>query len=109
MQIYLALSDAYRVEIAESVESAMYLLRKMKPEILLLDYNFDQLKSNGKTGVDFIKKVKKKYMDLKVMMILENKDKKHESEVHENGADGVLYTPIKNRNLISNVKRLATA
>ena len=106
MQIYLALCDAYKVEIAENVESAMYLLRKTKPEILLLDYNLDQFTSNGKTGVDFIRKVKKKYNDLKIMMIMDNYE---ELQLQEHGADEVLCKPIRNRNLISNVKRLAGA
>ncbi len=106
MQIYLALCDAYKVEIAENVESAMYLLRKTKPEILLLDYNLDQFTSNGKTGVDFIRKVKKKYNDLKIMMIMDNNE---ELQVLEHGADEVLCKPIRNRNLISNVRRLAGA
>lgn len=106
MQIYLALCDAYKVEIAENVESAMYLLRKTKPEVLLLDYNLDQFTSNGKTGVDFIKKVKKKYTDLKVMMIMDNND---QVQIQEHGADEVLYKPIRNKNLIFNVKKLAGA
>ena len=106
MQIYLALCDAYKVEIAENVESAMYLLRKTKPEVLLLDYNLDQFTSNGKTGVDFIKKVKKKYNDLKVMMIMDIND---QIQIQEHGADEVLYKPIRNKNLILNVKRLAGA
>ncbi len=106
MQIYLALCDAYKVEIAENVESAMYLLRKTKPEILLLDYKLDQFTSHGKTGVDFIRKVKKKYIDLKVMMIMDNND---QFQIQEHGVDEVLYKPIKNRNLISNVRRLASA
>ena len=106
MQIYLALCDAYKVEIAENVESAMYLLRKTKPEILLIDYNLDQFTSNGKTGVDFIRKVKKKYNDLKIMMIM---DTYEELQLQEHGADEVLCKPIRNRNLISNVKRLAGA
>jgi len=106
MQIYLALCDAYKVEIAENVESAMYLLRKTKPEVLLLDYNLDQFTANGKTGIDFIKKVKKKYTDLKVMMIMDNKD---QVQIQEHGADEVLYKPIRNKNLILNVKKLAGA
>ncbi len=106
MQIYLALCDAYKVEIAENVESAMYLLRKTKPEVLLLDYNLDQFTSNGKTGIDFIKKVKKKYTDLKVMMIMDNND---QVQIQEHGADEVLYKPIRNKNLILNVKKLAGA
>lgn len=109
MQIYLALCDAYKVEIAENIESAMYYLRKMKPEILLLDYNLDQVQSNGKTSVDLIKKVKRKYNHLKIMMIMDCEDKALEHEIQRNGADGVLYKPIKNRNLITNVKKLAAA
>jgi len=103
MQIYLALCDAYRVEIAENTESAMYLLRKMRPEILVLDFQFN---NNGKTGIDFVKKVKKKYQHLKVMMILGNSDKKYESEVQKHGVDLILYKPLKDRHVVNNIKRI---
>lgn len=109
MQIYLALCDVYRVEIAENVESAMYMLRKIRPEILLMDYNLNHFKNNGKTGIDFIKKVKRKYHDLKVVTILDTKDREKEIEIQQNGADEVLYRPIKNKSLITNVKKLAAA
>ena len=101
MQIYLALCDAYKVEIAENIETAMYLLRKMHPEVLLMDYNLEYFKTNGKTGIEFVKKVKKKYNHLKVMIILDHKDKANVSEIQKNGVDEVIYKPIKNRNLIS--------
>lgn len=109
MQIYLALCDAYRVEIAENAEAAMYLLRKMRPEILVLDFNLDQVTGNGKSGIDFVKKVKKKYQHLKVMMVLGNGDKAHEAEIQKQGVDIILYKPIKARNLLNNVKRMAPA
>lgn len=107
MRIYLALCDAYQVEIAESVESVMYLLRKIKPEILLMEYNLEQFKANGRSGLDFIRKVKKKYQSLKVVTILDNKDKPFEAEIQQNGADGILYKPIKVRSLITHVNNLA--
>ena len=106
MQIYLELCDRYIIEIAENVEAAMYLLRKMRPEILLMDYDLNQFKTNGKTGVDFVKKVKRKYHDLKVIVILDNHQKPLEPEIQDNGADTVLYKPIKNRNLLTNVRKL---
>jgi len=106
MQIYLELCDRYIIEIAENVEAAMYLLRKMRPEILLMDYDLNQFKTNGKTSVDFVKKVKRKYHDLKVIMILDNHQKPQEPEIQDNGADTVLYKPIKNRNLLTNVRKL---
>lgn len=107
MQIYLALCDKYEVEIAESVKSAMYLLRKVRPEILLVDYNLDQFRSNGDSGLKFLRKVKKKYNAMKVVTILEDKDKNMESKIHENGGDSVIYKPIRNRSLISHVKKLS--
>ncbi len=109
MQIYLALCDGYKIEIADNIENAMYLLRKLKPEILLLDFNLDYFNANGKTGIDFIKKIKRKYTDLKVLTILDSKDKSKESELQENGADEILYKPIKNRRLLTNVKKLSTS
>lgn len=107
MQIYLALCDSYRIEIAESLESAMYLLRKVRPEILVMEYNLNQLATNGKTGLDFIKKIKKKYNHLKVVTILDNEDREMESTIQQNGADGVLYKPIKNKKLMTDVRKLA--
>lgn len=107
MQLYLALCDKYCVEIAVNLESAMYLLRKINPEILLFDYNMDQFKNNGKSGLKFLKKVKKKYNHLKVIPILNPKDKVLESEIQKNGADDILYKPIKNRRLISSIKQLS--
>lgn len=109
MQIYLALCDVYRVEIAENTEAAMYLLRKMKPEILVLDFNLEQFTGNGKTGIDFVKKVKKKYQHLKVMMVLGNGDKKYEAEIQKQGVDIIVYKPIKDRHLLNNVKRMVPA
>lgn len=107
MQIYLALCDKYAIEIAENVRSAMYLLRKMKPEILLMEYSIEQLNHNGHSPIKFLKKVKRKYNDLKVVTILDDKDENLAKEVQSNGADEVLYKPIKNRFLISRMRKLS--
>lgn len=107
MQLYLALCDQYKVEIAENLESVMYLLRKERPEILLFDFNLDYFKSNGKSGFKFLRKIKKKYNNLKVLTILENKDKSLETEIQKNGADGILYKPIKNRNLLAYLNKIS--
>jgi DNA-binding NarL/FixJ family response regulator len=107
MQIYLALCDGYSVEIAESVEAAMYLLRKLQPEILVMDYDLTHFRVRGKQGIDFIRKVKRKYGHLKIVTILDDKDKIFETEIQENGADGIIYRPIKNRHVIFNVRKVA--
>ena len=107
MQIYLALCDLYKVEIAENLESVLYLLRRDKPEILLMDFNSEQFKTNGNSGLRFLKKVKKKYNNVKVLTILDDNHKSLETEIQQNGADVILYKPIKNRNLISYVKKLS--
>jgi len=108
MQIYLALCDAYKVEIAENIQSVMYQLRKMKPEILLLDYNLEELTQNGKTASDLVRKVKKKYENLKVVLIVDDETPLLSSGGENFGADSVLCRPIQNRNLITNVNKLAT-
>jgi DNA-binding response OmpR family regulator len=109
MQIYLALCDAYRVEIAEDPEAVMYMLRKLRPQILLLDFTLEHFQSNGKTTIDFLKKIKKKYRDLKVMMLLDDEEKEHEESVQAFGADSVLYKPVKNKHLLRNVRKLSAA
>ncbi len=108
MQIYLALCDAYKVEIAENIQSVMYQLRKMRPEILLLDYNLEELTQNGKTASDLVRKVKKKYEHLKVVLIVDDETPLLSSGDEAFGADSVLCRPIQNRNLITNVNKLAT-
>jgi len=107
MQIYLALCDAYQIEIAENIDAVMYYLRKMRPEILVLDYNLEALQTNGRTGADVLRKVKKKYQDLKVVLLVDGDDRKHEIDGESDTADSILFKPIKNRNLISSVKKLA--
>jgi len=107
MQIYLALCDVYRVEVAEDVEAVMYMLRKMQPEILLLDYDLEHFRSNGKTCIDFLRKIKKKYAGLKVMMLLEGEDPDLEEKIQEHCGDCVLYKPVKNRHLRRRIKSLS--
>jgi len=106
MQIYLALCEDFSVEIAESLEAAMYLLRKLRPEIFLFDYHLERFIANGKSGIDFIRKIKRKYSHLKVVTILNEQDRPYESEIQRDGADGVIYKPIRNRLLIANIKKL---
>jgi len=108
MQIYLALCDAYKIEIAEDIEAVMYYLRKMRPEIILLDYHLDESHSNVKTGLDLARKLKKKYCDLKIMMLVDDAEVEFEFEGADRIADGILHKPIKNSHLISNMRRLAT-
>jgi DNA-binding response OmpR family regulator len=107
MQIYLALCDAYRVEIAEDVEAVMYMLRKMHPEILLLDYDLEHFRRNGKSSIDFLRKIRKKYTGLKIMMLLGDEDRADEDKIQEYGADGILYKPVKNRRLLKTIKSLS--
>ncbi|HEX9652379.1 MAG TPA: hypothetical protein VGA99_01605, partial [bacterium] len=47
-----------------------------------------------------------KYNYLKIVTILDDKDKPHESEIQQNGADGIIYRPIKNRHVVINVKKI---
>ncbi len=108
MQIYLALCDSYRVEIAENTETVMYMLRKLRPEVLLLDFKAEQFTRNGKSSMDFVRKVKRKYEDLKVVLILDPRDCAREDELHGCGVDWVLYTPVKPRNLLANLDRMTT-
>ncbi len=109
MQIYLALCDAYKIEIAEDIEAVMYYLRKMRPEIFLLDYRLDEIQSNVKTGAELAKKLKKKYSDLKIMMIMDGPDSEFDANDEDGFADGILFRPITNSSLLSNVRKLATA
>jgi DNA-binding NarL/FixJ family response regulator len=109
MQIYLALCEDFSVEIAESLEATMYLLRKLRPEVLLCDYHLECFTTNGKSGIDFIRRIKRKYSQLKVVTILTEEDRPYESEIQRDGADGVIYKPIRNRLLIANIKKLVTS
>ena len=107
MQIYLALCEAYRVEIAEDVEAAMYMLRRMQPEILLLDHDLEQFRINGKSTMEFVRKIKKKYAGLKIMMLFENDNRAEEELLQAYGADSILYKPVKNRHLLQRIRALS--
>ncbi len=109
MQIYLALCEQYKIEIAEDIESVMYYLRKMKPEIFLMDYRLDLENGSGKTGIDLARKLKRKYSDLKIMMIMDGEDASETISLEPEVADHVLMKPVKNQHLVTNMNKLAAA
>lgn len=106
MRIYLALCDKYSVEIAEDDRAAVTMVRRLQPDLLLIDVKPPNKRDNGRSGVKLIERLRRKYESLKILTILEERDPKLEKELKEKGADGFVIRPIRTRALLSEIEAL---
>jgi CheY-like chemotaxis protein len=106
MRIYLALCDRYKVEIAEDDRAAVTMVRKLRPDVLLMDVQPPSKRNNGRSGFKLIEKLKQKYESLKIVTILDQRDYELERELKAKGADGFVVRPIRTRALLSQMKAL---
>ncbi|RMD91550.1 MAG: response regulator [Calditrichaeota bacterium] len=103
MRMYLALSDRYRVDIAEDEANLMRMIRRKKPKLVLIDANFSGFNNNGKSIYKIIQKIKRKYQDLKIITILNGEDSRMLDRIHEIGSDGVLLRPVDEESVTHSV------
>ena len=79
----------YKVYPAYSGKEALSIIKKEKPQILLLDIMMD-----GISGLDVLKKAKEDNPDVKAIMITAVDDKATEFKAMELGADAYLTKPF---------------
>lgn len=106
MRIYLALCDKYQVDIAEDDHVAVNMVRKLQASLLLMDLRSPSDRNNGKSGFKLIEKLKRKHESLKILAILDRRDRALERELKAKGADGIVVKPIRIRALLSQINAL---
>ncbi len=91
----------FAVEICHSAEAAFVLLQTKQFEICLLDWMLP-----GIQGVDFLKKIRPQYSQLKIMMVTAKADAESIVMGLEFGADDYLAKPFAAKVLVVRVRNL---
>ena len=91
----------YRVSCAGDVSSAEALLRKMRPDLVLLD-----LVLPGTSGLAFARRLRndQRTRDISIVMISERSDEQDKIAALEGGADDYVTKPFSARELLARVK-----
>jgi DNA-binding response OmpR family regulator len=88
MRMYLALCPRYRVEIAENEIALMRLIRRKRPQLLLLDAHHSRLSQSGKSAGKLIEKIKHKHNRLRILAIVRSEQaRSHGAQMQQHGAD----------------------
>jgi DNA-binding response OmpR family regulator len=103
MRMYLALCPRYRIEIAENELSLMRLLRRKKPQLLLLDAHYSRFNNNGKSVTKMVEKIKRKYNQLPVLTIINDDAERLGRNLQQRGADGWITRQIRTDDLLQRV------
>jgi DNA-binding NarL/FixJ family response regulator len=106
MRMYLALCPRYRIEIAENELALMRLLRRKKPNLLLLDAHYSRFNHTGKSVSKLVEKIKRKYNHLPVLTIISGDDEGVGQVLAQRGADGWVNRRVETDDLLQRVDNL---
>jgi len=106
MRMYLALCPRYRIEIAENELALMRLLRRKKPNLLLLDAHYSRFNNNGKSVGKLVEKIKRKYNHLPVLTIIRSEEAQVGEVLAQRGADGWVNRGVETDDLLQRVDNL---
>ena len=97
------LSDArYKTFVAYTLQSAYAFLNKQRYDLIILDW----ILPDG-TGIDFLNKQKKEYLDLTPILFLSSKGEPYEkAEALDAGADDYMKKPFSNIEILARIRVL---
>ncbi len=87
MRMYLALCSRYRIEIAENEIALMRLIRRKRPQLLILDAHHSRLSHNGKSAGKLVEKIKHKYGRLRILALVRPEELAQGPRLQQSGAD----------------------
>jgi len=100
-EIYEFLKRYFRlVQEASSAEEAMALFEQRKPDIILVDINLP-----GKSGLDFSKKIRKKYHDVRIIVSTAYTDKEFLLMAIELELTRYLIKPVTGKKLLEALEK----
>ncbi|MBN2413870.1 response regulator [candidate division KSB1 bacterium] len=104
MQIYLALSNFYEVEVALDVNDLMRLLESENTDYTFLDLDEEDSNCVDPGNYKIVDKILKKYPKTKVVGICDHVNPNMKEQISLHGINKVLTKPIKNRELYETIK-----
>lgn len=106
MRMYLALCPRYRIEIAENEIALMRLIRRKRPQLLILDAHHSRFNHNGKSAGKLIEKIKHKHSRLRILAIGHAENETHGRALRQHGADEWADYLIDGDELMQRIDRL---
>ncbi len=103
MQMYLALSNHYNVEVAFDDNDLMRLLDAESTDITLLELNNAKNSDAGKE-LRTVEKILQKHPQTRVIGICDQVDKQIKKQYSQHGITRVISKPIKNRELFETIE-----
>jgi len=97
--IALALRKHYQVKSFESAEAALSAMEKEAPDLVLLDIGL-----SGMSGIEALKKIKKRYPDVIVIMITAYEDVQTVVSAMKLGAYDYVVKPVNMEGLLKNIR-----
>ncbi|WP_088351192.1 hybrid sensor histidine kinase/response regulator transcription factor [Bacillus cereus] len=93
------LEDLQVVGMAEDGERALELCERLKPDVVLMDLEMPNL-----DGIHATKMIKKKWPDIRVLILSTFQNTERAKEIIRNGADGYLLKSIDARELAESIR-----
>ncbi|MDA2324688.1 hybrid sensor histidine kinase/response regulator transcription factor [Bacillus albus] len=91
--------DLQVVGMAEDGERALELCERLKPDIVLMDLEMPNM-----DGINTTKMIKKKWPDMRVLILSTFQNTERAKEIIRNGADGYLLKSIDSRELAESIR-----
>lgn len=91
--------DLQVVGIAEDGERALELCERLKPDVVLMDLEMPKL-----DGIHATKMIKKKWPDIRVLILSTFQNTERAKEIIRNGADGYVLKSIDSRELAESIR-----
>ncbi|OWT48522.1 helix-turn-helix transcriptional regulator [Bacillus sp. K2I17] len=91
--------DLQVVGMAEDGDRAVELCERLKPDVVLMDLEMPNL-----NGINTTKMIKKKWPDIRVLILSTFQDTEKVKEIIRNGADGYLLKSIDSRELAESIR-----
>ncbi|MDA1876307.1 response regulator [Bacillus toyonensis] len=93
------LEDIQVVGMAEDGERALELCERLKPDVVLMDLEMPNL-----DGIHATKMIKKKWPDIRVLILSTFQNTERAKEIIRNGADGYVLKSIDSRELAESIR-----
>ncbi|MBU5220535.1 hybrid sensor histidine kinase/response regulator transcription factor [Bacillus albus] len=93
------LEDLQVVGMAEGGERALELCERLKPDVVLMDLEMPNL-----DGIHATKMIKKKWPDIRVLILSTFQNTERAKEIIRNGADGYVLKSIDSRELAESIR-----
>jgi len=104
MQMYLALSNHYKVEIALDDNDLMRLLEAETTDYTFLELDEEDSNCVNPKKFEIVDKILKKYPKTKVVGICDQNNQNIKNNISLHGINKVLIKPIKNRELFETIE-----